>query len=224
MRSSWILGANSSVERRGDGLEQRALAHEADIGVDGELGGRQDAFLATAHSRGRGPRPSHSRSQRAMPPSWSPSAVMVEQPHQPLAAERRDPRSATMQRRVLHRDAALVVVAVQRPGLDLPLVELAGVQQPMERVHGCGSARRRSRRSAASSCVGALQRGVAGGGHRLELHAVMGHFPAGPLELGALGAVGEKRRVGVVDVDEDAPARRATPAQPGDRPRRVRSC
>src|SRR5262245_23202824 len=34
--------------------------------------------------------------------------------------------------RVLQRDRALIVVAVQRPGLHLALVELAAVQQPVE--------------------------------------------------------------------------------------------
>ena len=36
--------------------------------------------------------------------------------------------------RILDRDRGLVIVAVQRPGLHLALVELAAVQQPMERM------------------------------------------------------------------------------------------
>src|ERR1700709_586473 len=36
--------------------------------------------------------------------------------------------------RILDRNGALVVVAVQRPGLHLSLIELAAVQQPMKRM------------------------------------------------------------------------------------------
>src|SRR5260221_4347885 len=36
--------------------------------------------------------------------------------------------------RVLERDRALVIITVQRPGLHLALIELAAVQQPMERM------------------------------------------------------------------------------------------
>ena len=45
MRSSWIFGREQLGQRRAHGLQQGALAHEADIGVDRELGGGQDAHL-----------------------------------------------------------------------------------------------------------------------------------------------------------------------------------
>lgn len=41
---------------------------------------------------------------------------------------------ARRHQRVLYRDRALVIVAIKRPGLHLPLVELAAVQQLMEGV------------------------------------------------------------------------------------------
>ena len=86
MRSSWILGANSSVKDEAIGLEQSAVADETDIGVDRELGGRQDAFLgpdivgvepeALAQAQ-----PAHDAALLVA------GAVMVEQPHLPFAAE-----------------------------------------------------------------------------------------------------------------------------------------
>ena len=68
-----------------------------------------------------------------MPPGALAVAVMVDQAAAPFAAQvgRRQPRE---QRRVLPRDRGLVVVAVQRPGLDLALRQLPAMQQAMEGV------------------------------------------------------------------------------------------
>src|SRR5262249_61547344 len=44
-------------------------------------------------------------------------------------------KAARDQARVLHRDHGLVVVAVERPGLDLALGAFPAVEEMMERVH-----------------------------------------------------------------------------------------
>ena len=86
------------------------------------------------HSRGRGrARRTAAASARCRPPrrrspSWSSDAHAATRGAAPRSSQRDD------QRRVLHRDAALVVVAVERPGLDLAPGQLAAVQQAMERV------------------------------------------------------------------------------------------
>ncbi len=68
-----------------------------------------------------------------MPPFAADMAVVIFDPVAPF-----QPRGAVAEardhHRVLDRDGALVIVAVERPGLHLPLVELAAVQQPMERM------------------------------------------------------------------------------------------
>ena len=68
-----------------------------------------------------------------MPPSATDVAVVILDPVPPFhadvaVAEARD------HDRILDRDRALVIVAVQRPGLHLALVELAAMQQVMERM------------------------------------------------------------------------------------------
>ena len=68
-----------------------------------------------------------------MPPSSPPIAVVVEHAVHPLAAQLAVVHAAH-QRGVLARHGRLVAVAVERPGLHLALVELAAVQQAMERM------------------------------------------------------------------------------------------
>ena len=72
-------------------------------------------------------------SQRAMPPSSGRVAVMVDQAAAPFAADVAV-EAARDQARVLHRDHRLIVVAVERPGLDLALGAFAAMQQMMERM------------------------------------------------------------------------------------------
>ena len=68
-----------------------------------------------------------------MPPSPVALAVVVDEPAAPFAARRRI-LAARDQARVLDRDHRLVVVAVERPGLDLALGAFAAVQQLVERM------------------------------------------------------------------------------------------
>ena len=68
-----------------------------------------------------------------MPPSSPAVAVVVEHAVHPFAPQLAVVHAAH-QGGVLARHAGLVAVAVERPGLHLALVELAAVQQAMERV------------------------------------------------------------------------------------------
>ena len=61
------------------------------------------------------------------------AAVVLLEARAPLAAQRRV-LGARHQGGVLDRDAGLVIEAVEHPGLYLPAVALAAVQQPVERV------------------------------------------------------------------------------------------
>src|ERR1700727_1045835 len=75
---------------------------------------------------------------------------MIGDPMHPLAAQFAI-LAARDQRRVLARDRRLIDEAVERPGLHLPLVELAVVQKAVERVqiviaHGTNGAQRRFQR------------------------------------------------------------------------------
>src|SRR5262249_13450524 len=60
-------------------------------------------------------------------------AVVVDEARAPLAAQCRVVATRD-QGRVLQGDRCLVVVAVQRPGLDLATGTFAAVQQPMKRM------------------------------------------------------------------------------------------
>src|SRR5579885_2243954 len=119
-------------ERRRHCLKQRALAHEAHIGLDRELGRGQGAA-------GRDdivPIKSEAVSQREPPRDAAlagRAAVVIHQALSPQPPEL-GIRSARDQRRILARDRALIAIAIERPSLDLALGEPAAVEQPMERV------------------------------------------------------------------------------------------
>ena len=130
MRSRWIAGANSSVKRRGDGLHQRAFAHERHVGLHGKARGRQ--------------RPAHGSDVLAVEPEGvgehqpaldaaflAAGAIVVENAMHPFAAQLAVVHPAD-EGGVLARHAGLVAVAVESPGLHLALVELAAVQKAME--------------------------------------------------------------------------------------------
>ena len=68
-----------------------------------------------------------------MPPGSSPDAVVLEHAMDPVAAQLAV-EDAAHERGVLARHGRLIAVAVERPGGDLALVELAAVQKLMERV------------------------------------------------------------------------------------------
>src|SRR5271166_3299722 len=117
-------------ERGGNRLEQRSLAHKMDIGVNRKARCRQQARerddVIAVEPEGSGKRK----------PARDPAAVcgltvMVDEPAAPLAPQRRVVATRD-QACVLHRDLRLVIVAVERPGLDLALAAFAAVQQRME--------------------------------------------------------------------------------------------
>ena len=133
-RSRDDAGREQFGQRRGDGFEQRLVAHEVDIGIDREARAGKEARESTSHSRGRARARRSSLSQRAMPPSPSRVAVMVDDARGAIRGAAPDRRSARSGVRVLDRDHRLVIVAVERPGLHLRLRELAAMQQVMERM------------------------------------------------------------------------------------------
>src|SRR5581483_5033944 len=62
-----------------------------------------------------------------------PLAVVIDQSAAPFAAGGLILASCD-QARVLQRDRRLIIIAIERPGLDLPLAALAAVQELMERM------------------------------------------------------------------------------------------
>ena len=127
-------------------------------------------------------------------------AVVVDDALDPLAPDL-DLGAVGQDRRVLQRDALLVVEAVGDPALQLLARELAGVHPLME---GMQVVVARSLGAQAGDEVARSQRG---------LEAIVGDLHAGPDDRFALRRVLEQDRVGVVDVDEDL----ARPLQPGER-------
>ncbi len=132
MRSRWIDGREQLGQRGGHRLQQRALAHEVDVGFHREARARQrtlpgdDVGAIEAQRVGQ--------HQPALDAALLAAvAVVVEQAMHPLAAQLAVVR-AGHQRGVLARHRRLVAVAVERPRLHLALVELAAVQEAMERV------------------------------------------------------------------------------------------
>ena len=151
-----------------------------------------------------------------MPPSSAPLAVVIDQPRAPFAPDRRIV-AARDQARVLDRDHRLVVVAVQRPGLDLALGAFAAVQQLMERMQAVIA----PRADVAQRRFQLVGRHAAS---QHDLHAVLRDLPAGGLDAAALGRAVDQDRIGVVDVHEDASRGKALRAPQASRPRRRSAC
>src|SRR5437016_2606373 len=119
-------------ERGGDGFQRRPVAAEMHIGLHRKARRRQNAF-GRFHIGAIEPEPL-GQLQPALDAALAAEvAVMVFNPVPPFLpdaaiAETRDHDG------VLQRDGALVIVAVQRPGLHLALVELAAMQETMKRM------------------------------------------------------------------------------------------
>ena len=133
---------------------------------------------------------------------------MVDQARTPFAADvgilaTRD------QARILHRDHGLVVVAIERPGLDLTLAALAAVQQMMERMQAM-IATRADVAQAGLELVG-----------REQFHSTI-LSPSSAISQPAASTLrrgpesDDQDRIGVVDMDVDAP--RVKARQRGERP------
>ena len=123
-------GREQLGERGRDGLQKRPLAHEVHVGVDCETGrGQHSVFGEDALPIE--PQPlAQVQPLRDAPLSLA-SAVVVHDALRPLPAQIRvdDPRH---QGRVLDGDSTLVVVAVERPGLNLSAVERSIAHQSVE--------------------------------------------------------------------------------------------
>ena len=119
-------------ERRRDRLEQALLGDEVHIGLDREAGARQqalergDVVAVEAEAVGE----LEPARDAALPRR---GAVVIDQAAAPFAADFAV-GAARDQARILHRDHRLVVIAVERPGLDLALGAFAAMQQMMERM------------------------------------------------------------------------------------------
>jgi hypothetical protein len=103
-----------------------------DVGVHGEDGAGQDAGQR-GHVSPVEPEPVRQRQPPLHAAGLRAVAVVVFQAAAPFAPQVGGGQ-AREQGRVLPRDARLVVVAVERPGLHLPLGQAAVVQQPVEGV------------------------------------------------------------------------------------------
>src|SRR6185437_8724195 len=119
-------------ERRGDRLEQAAFGDEADIGLDGKARRRQgarhggDIGAIEAETVGQGKPAGDAATTRRV-------AGVIDEALAPDAAQLAvaGPRD---ERGILAWDGALIAIAVERPGLHLPLVQPAAMQQPVKRV------------------------------------------------------------------------------------------
>src|SRR6266849_1851208 len=119
-------------QRGGDGLKQRLFGDEMHIGFDRKARCRKQALercdVVALESKTVG----------ELEPARNAAfagciAVVVDKAATPLAPYV-PIKAARDQARVLHRDHGLVVVAVERPGLDLTLGAFAAMEQMMERM------------------------------------------------------------------------------------------
>src|SRR6185312_13860875 len=120
-------------ERGGDGEDPRFGAAEVDVGVDrvADAGKHEPLtadLVAVDPERFAQPQPGLDPAR-----GLALGAVVVEDPRDPLAADRHL-GAVGEDRRVLDRDRALVVVAVRHPALKLLTGELAGVHPHVEGV------------------------------------------------------------------------------------------
>ncbi len=119
-------------EGRGDGFGVRFRGDEIDVGLDGVARGGEDAFAADGLIAGEA-----GGFDEAQPlfdaAGFGAVAVVIEDALAPGEAEG-GIFGARENRGVFDGDAALVVVAIERPGLELAAGELAFVHQEMEGV------------------------------------------------------------------------------------------
>src|SRR6185369_10531625 len=117
-------------EGGGDRLQQGALGHESDIGIHGEAGAGEETLargdIVAVEAQGIGQ--DEPTLDAAFPGLV---AVMIDDALAPDAPQLRIVHPGH-ERGILHRDTALVIEAVQRPGLDLGALELAAVEKAME--------------------------------------------------------------------------------------------
>ena len=137
-------------QRRRDRLDPRLLAREVHVRVDGVAHPGETRARSDSSSRGRRRAPRRAAATTRSRPSVG-GAVVVEDPLDPLAPDL-DLGAVGEDRRVLDRDARLVVEAVRDPALELLAGQLAGVHADVERVEVV-VARRPAPRSAATNSL-----------------------------------------------------------------------
>ena len=131
------LGANADDirreelgQRRGDRLQKRALANEMHIGVDGKARSRQntasghDIVAIEPDAVGQG-------DPFLDPTAFALGAVMVDDALAPFTPQL-DRAKAGENEAVLHRDHRLVVIAIERPGLNLLAGQTPFLKQDLE--------------------------------------------------------------------------------------------
>ena len=132
MRSEWMEGANSSVSEEAMPSRRLLVADKAEIGIDRKTRPRQDAaggdnVIALKAQRIGKPQPALDAALVFAHP------VVVEIALAPFA-----PHLAVFhlghKRGVFARDDRLIIIAIQRPRLHLPLRKPAAMQKLMERV------------------------------------------------------------------------------------------
>src|SRR6202453_5054081 len=151
------VGREQFGQRGGDGLERCLVADEMHIGVHGEPRRRQDA-LGRFHIGAVQPQSLGQLEPALDAALGSEIAVMILDSMTPF-----EPDAAVAKARdhdgILDRNGALVIIAVQRPGLHLPLVQLAAVQQPVKWMQTV-IARRADVAECGFKVFGACQRGA----------------------------------------------------------------
>src|ERR1700735_4723292 len=151
------VGREQFSQRGGDGLQWRLVADEMHIGIHRKARRRQDA-LGRFHIGAVEPE-SFGQPQPALDAALgSKIAVVILDSVPPFESD-----AAVAKARdhdgILDRNGALVIIAVQRPGLHLPLVEFAAVQQPVKRMQTV-IARRADLAQCGFKVFGACQRGT----------------------------------------------------------------
>src|SRR5579883_1574978 len=124
------IGREELGERRGDRLERAARAAEFDIGIDGETRRRQNAFGRDDVVAGK------TETIGELQPALDAAvarleAVVIFDPLAPLAPVFRI-GEARENRRVLDRDHRLIIIAIERPGLNFLVSALAAILAAMK--------------------------------------------------------------------------------------------
>ena len=132
MRSRWIDGREELGQRRRDGDDERLLDDEAHIGFDREFRRGQGA-AARGHVVAREAERVGQHQPALDAAGFFAEAVVIVDAVNPFAAQFAIVHAAH-EGGVLARHRLLIAVAVERPGGDLSLLQLAAVQQLMELV------------------------------------------------------------------------------------------
>src|SRR5438552_297588 len=126
------VGRKQLGQRGGDRFQRRLVAAEMHIGFHRKACRRQDAF-GRFHIGAVEPEPLGQFEPALDAALTAGIAVVVLDPVPPFLPDAAVAKARDHDR-ILDRDRALVIVAVERPGLHLALVQFAAVQEAMERM------------------------------------------------------------------------------------------